>query len=421
MHPTLSILIASIPDRFAMATALYSRLQQAAKGLPVEILMFTDNRVRSIGKKREALVKLATGQYVICLDDDEDFFEGYITDILEATQKNPDVITFKQKCTINGKSFIVDFDINNPVNEEAQFDKAGNYIDIKRRPFHVCAWKAEIAKSEDFADAGYGEDWHWCERLLKQVKTQVKIDKVLHHYIYDDKVTAAPTESNEIWTNPQQKMPQKKRCIVNFADKAGWYSRGQQRLKDECFKYFPGGDVVILNDYDLIGSPKHHDNPYAFKVYAIDYARKLGYTSILFVDSSIYPVKDVTPVFDHIEKQGYLMQQAGHFIDRWTNDACRAYFNLSPEESKNMIMYSAGFTGLDFTNMKAVEFFTQWKAAAEAGAFKGSWSDHRHDMTCGSIIAQRLGMEFDSFNWFSYAGGSYGEGASESFFKCQPC
>jgi len=205
VQPKLSILIASIPSRFALATALYNRLQDAAKDLPVEILMFTDNKMRSIGKKRDALVKMANGAYVMCIDDDEDFFEGYIPEILTATEQNPDVITFKQKCTINGKSFMVDFDLNNPVNEAAAQDAQGNYVDIKRRPFHVCAWKAEIAKSEDFADVSYNEDWNWCERLLKKTNTQVKIDKMLHHYIFDDKITEATAETNSVWTNPNDK------------------------------------------------------------------------------------------------------------------------------------------------------------------------------------------------------------------------
>jgi len=224
--------------------------------------------------------------------------------------------------------------------------------------------------------------------------------------------------NGEVTLNPEPK-PAYRRCIVNFANGGGWYERGQQRLLKTCAEFFKG-DVVVINNYEQIGSPTHQENPYAFKVYAIEHARKQGYNSILFVDSSMYPVKDVGPVFDYIEKTGYLMQQAGHMVDRWCNDNCREYFKLSAEESKPMIMYSAGFTGLDFTNPLAVKFFEEWKAAAEAGAFKGDWSNMRHDMTCGSIIAQRLGMSFESKNWFSYVGGSYGDGG-DSYFHCQPC
>lgn len=213
----------------------------------------------------------------------------------------------------------------------------------------------------------------------------------------------------------------KKRCIVNFANGVGWYPRGQARLIEACKNNLTTGDLITLNNYDVIGSPNHHDNPYAFKVYAIEYALKQGYTTILFVDSSLYPIKNCDAIFDEIESKGHLFQLAGHFVDRWCNDNCRNYFNLSREESSGMVMFSAGFTGLDFTNEKSVEFFKQWKASCEAGAFKGSWDNHRHDMTCASIIATRLGMHMTDHLWMCYIGEGYQQAPPESVFYCHPC
>jgi len=38
------------------------------------------------------------------------------------------------------------------------------------------------------------------------------------------------------------------------------------------------------------------------------------------------------------------------------------------------------------------------------GQFIGSWQDHRHDMTCGSIIANKLGMKYvGGEDWLHYA------------------
>ena len=199
--PKLSILIPAIPSRFEQAKHLYSRLVYFAGDRPVEILMFMDNKRRSIGEKRDALVRAANGEYLAFLDDDDDFFAHYITELLKGCDSGADVITFKQKCTIDGKSFIVDFDLNHKENEEAKMIN-DEYIDIKRRPFHICAWKSEIAKKSKFADVGYGEDWDWCRRLLTRTKTQYKIDEVLHHYVFDSSVTEAPTESNSVWNNP---------------------------------------------------------------------------------------------------------------------------------------------------------------------------------------------------------------------------
>ena len=213
---------------------------------------------------------------------------------------------------------------------------------------------------------------------------------------------------------------EKKRCIVNYADRAGWYLNGQERLKRECPKYF-SGDLITINDCVAIGSPTHQHNPYAFKIYSIEHARNLGYTSILYIDASIYPIKNIDAVFDHIEEHGKLMQHSGHSVDRWCNDNCRNYFGLSHEESEKMQMYSAGFTGLDLTNERSVEYLKQWKQACIDGAFHGNWNNHRHDMSAGSIIANRLNMPFESFHWFAYVGPGYAPVPEDCYFLCVPC
>ena len=203
--PILSILIGAIPERFDKARSLYERLMAEVGDKPVQVLLIMDNRIMQIGEKRDALVQLAAGKYISFIDDDEDFFPGYIDFMLDACSKNVDVITFLQKCTIDGNSFTVNFDLNNIENEEARKNESGNYIDINRRPFHVCGWRSKIAKSEHFAAVGYGEDWDWCQRILPKCKTQYKIPGHMHHYIWDSKTTAAPTESNSVWTNPNDK------------------------------------------------------------------------------------------------------------------------------------------------------------------------------------------------------------------------
>lgn len=225
------------------------------------------------------------------------------------------------------------------------------------------------------------------------------------------------------------------RCIVSFADTKGWYQRGHNRLYNACKQFF-SGKLILINDYNKIGSPSHDQNPYAFKVYAMEYARSLGYTTVLYIDSSLYPVKNCDEMFDYIESNGHLMQKAGHMFRTWSDDKCRAYFKITPEELQNVELYSAGFTGLDFTNERSAEFFAQWKQSMLDGQFKGVWqkkhkaSDfanspeaegHRHDMSAASIIASRLGMNFESFRYMSYIGPGYGEAPQESYFYCHPC
>ncbi len=211
-----------------------------------------------------------------------------------------------------------------------------------------------------------------------------------------------------------------KRAIVNFADSRGWYPNGQARLIESCKTLF-SGDLFTFSSYDEIGSPTHDENPYAFKIYAIEKVMNMGYDSILYLDSSIYPVREISAVFDFIEENGHLFQICGHPVDNWCNENCRNYFNLSREESKDMGTFSAGFTGLNFKNEVTQEFFKLWKESAEGGAFKGSWSDHRHDLTCASIIANRLKMHIEVETWFSYIGPSYNPPRPDTYFWAVPC
>lgn len=83
-------------------------------------------------------------------------------------------------------------------------------------------------------------------------------------------------------------------------------------------------------------------------------------------------------------------------------------------------MFSAGLLGLDKNSPIAIEFFNQWKASALAGCFRGNWSDHRHDMTAGSIIAQRLGMKYQrGGEHMSYVGPGYSQPELGSVFWLQ--
>ena len=186
MKPVLSILIPFIPSRSEGFWRIFTKLEIQARGRPVEILGVIDNKKRSIGLKRDALVQISLGEYVAFVDDDDNVSDDYIVKLLQAAKHRPDVITFLQKCIIDKKECTVDFDLHHSVNEPFEPGKV-----IKRRPWHVCAFKGDIARKYHFPDSMYGEDWKWAEQVLQDVKTQVKINEVIHAYIFDSEVTEA--------------------------------------------------------------------------------------------------------------------------------------------------------------------------------------------------------------------------------------
>lgn len=107
------------------------------------------------------------------------------------------------------------------------------------------------------------------------------------------------------------------KAIVNFC--TSQYIKGQNRLR-ESLQGRSDADFFGFSSYDDIGSPAHQDNPYAFKIYAIDKVRSQGYDHILWLDSSVYAIREVNEIFDLINTNGHFMEEAGHPASSWTND-----------------------------------------------------------------------------------------------------
>lgn len=191
-------------------------------------------------------------------------------------------------------------------------------------------------------------------------------------------------------------------CVINFAGDS--YANGRNRLLKSLKTHSPNIDVLSFTKESEIGCPTHSENPYAFKPYAFLKAIELGYQYILWMDASLFAIKPIEPIFDVIIKEGYFMQEAGHYVATWCNQNALNYFKLTDEEKEKMLMFTAGFQGLNINNLKASTYLTEWKKSEDAGCFIGSWLDHRHDMTCGSIIASRLNMTYkNGSEWLAYA------------------
>lgn len=205
--------------------------------------------------------------------------------------------------------------------------------------------------------------------------------------------------------------------IVNFS--TGGYRRGQKRLSDSL----NGHKQLMLSDYTSLGCPTHQESPYAFKLHAIETAWNHD-PIVLWMDASMYVVGDLSKIEKIIIEDGFMADEAGHYAGRWTNQFTRDYFKVTEEEMKQgpggITLFSAGLVGLNLNNEKARLFFSQWKAAGEAGCFKGSWDDHRHEMSCGSIIATRLGFKYQrGGSHLSYVGPGYSRPEAGSVVYCQ--
>lgn len=184
-----------------------------------------------------------------------------------------------------------------------------------------------------------------------------------------------------------------KRCIVNVA--TGRFVPGQQRLRDSVNQICPEIPLLTWQHESEIGSPMHKDDPYAFKMFAIKKAQEQGYDSILWVDASMFVIKRPERIFAEMEKTGYVFQvdgnigkTDGHVLGDWCTDTALEYFDITREQAKDISLPLMGFCGF----YKEKRFLKMWELAMKMGMFRGTWKDHRHDMSCGAAIINQLGM-----------------------------
>lgn len=188
----LTIVICTVPNRTEKALELFQRFSEAALD-NFEILLIGDNKKRSIGKKRELGLKLAQGKYITWYDDDDDFTDYTIPEFKKAVKKDKDVIVGHSLAIVNGKPGYVEFDLNNT---NAEFLPGGF---CKRLPFpQGCAWRMDLVKDIPYPDLMYDEDWQWAKEALKKIKTQAKINKVIHIYNHDSDKSEAVHKSQEV-------------------------------------------------------------------------------------------------------------------------------------------------------------------------------------------------------------------------------
>lgn len=192
--------------------------------------------------------------------------------------------------------------------------------------------------------------------------------------------------------------------VVNYSTDS--YRKGQQRLANSMLSAFGSMECKLLMlDKLPTGSPTHKESPYEFKIHAIKEAFEQD-DIVLWADASMWRVGDLSRIEDIIKRDGYFMEEAGHYVNDWCNDHTRRYFNLEKENGYRM--FSAGLCGFNLKSELAMEFLYRWEASAKAGCFRGDYSNHRHDMTCGSIIAQRLNMKYQTGgSHMAYVGPGY--------------
>jgi hypothetical protein len=163
MMRTLSILIPTITTRRHYLSRLMGQLDPQLTP-DVEVVTLIDDGEISIGAKRNDLLRVASGQYVAFIDDDDEIAPTYIAQILDAAKTSPDCITF-----------VMDHYEGDRLLRQQRFNLRDG---IK----HLCPIRTAIARLHQFPDHNSGEDVEWCKLILPHLQSEVHIRDSLYSY-----------------------------------------------------------------------------------------------------------------------------------------------------------------------------------------------------------------------------------------------
>lgn len=182
------------------------------------------------------------------------------------------------------------------------------------------------------------------------------------------------------------------RAVINVSTKK--YRKGQDRL----FQTLNGNtdaEILMFKSEKEVSAQLHTENMYGFKPYAFKKAEYIGFSTVLWLDASMYVLKDLSPIFEQIESDGYFFQNSGWENSQWMNARGREYYG---EPTGDMI--SSGVIGLNLKHTDGIEFLRRWHRDMRYGLFNGSHSDWRHDQSCASLIINNMGLKITPNNTF---------------------
>lgn len=186
----LSILIPSTHTRYntfrpKIESELYRQYNELNEfdKTQVEILVLSDNKTQMLGQKRNIMIDIAQGEYIVFVDDDDRIAGNYIKSLLNATSEQADVISFLAEVTINGEDTkICDYSKDH----KSDYNTTDKYFRI---PNHICCVKKSVSLKSSFPNILYGEDSAYSKLLLPHLNTETKINEVLYYYDFNQETT----------------------------------------------------------------------------------------------------------------------------------------------------------------------------------------------------------------------------------------
>lgn len=208
-----------------------------------------------------------------------------------------------------------------------------------------------------------------------------------------------------------------------------WYGAGVDRLKRSLIHHGSAADFLFWKDEYPPNSPSHNDNPYAFKIYGIREAERLGYRIICHLDSSFWAIKNPDPIFDIINEKGNFAFRSGYNCAQTCTDALLADVGMPRDFAEHLPETATGIVGLNLDNPEGRKVFDYWADFCDRGLFKNSRTHNpgessdprflfgRQDQSAYNMALYKAKVEFNYVDYVAYYnGGNPGYNPEKCFF-----
>lgn len=194
-----------------------------------------------------------------------------------------------------------------------------------------------------------------------------------------------------------------KACIVSVGI-GDWYGAGIDRLERSLIYHGWAGDILTWKDWP--NEKYGRGSIYNVKAAAFDEAIQKGYDHIMWLDASVWALKDPMTVFDKISSVGHFTVKNGFNGAQICSDKCLEYFGVDRNTAESYPSCAAGLMGFNLRNQRSKDFMDKWLKACQDGMFEGSHQHdnqstdprfmfYRHDQSCATIIMGQLWMEIE--------------------------
>lgn len=201
-----------------------------------------------------------------------------------------------------------------------------------------------------------------------------------------------------------------KTCLVSFSSRGREnYNEKLLRLIDSAKEHWHGDVLMYSPDHDTrnykgveiqysqVMKPNftrlyaHDVIPYQFKVATICKALELGYTKVVWLDSSMIIKKDLMPLFD--EKTGItVFHNLGHPLKNYIADHATKLLKVSEKKLETIQQIWGGALFFDFSKTNALKVFKKIIEFSTNSSFNEGTSTrpgfiaHRHDQAVISVL-----------------------------------